>query len=376
MSRFSISVFLGIGCGLAGCHVVFSSKDTKDSADAPGDAVTNAIVDAQVDGSDTVANFAFITDAKFDGNLGGSAGADAKCKEAAKGLLVGNFVAVIGTAAPYSALNLTAVTDTTGWIRTDRAFVADKSSDFSNRVRNAIVLNERGVRPTETTIWTGLGADGSPVAANCGGFTSVVTSGGGGVGDTSSLIATLKAGTVGCDSKHHLLCISVGKPIPVSPLSPNGRKRIFLSTTADFGNRGLGIYDDMCAQEAAGLAPGMFVALLPTLTDSSLARVGLPPETFFIRVDGSPVGSLAKTPLTFLNQHADSSFVDARSIPQVWTGGSPNATSVLNANCAGWGSTGATGITGDPLHARALAYQAAISQSCPMLKRHIYCVEK
>ena len=57
---------------LAGCQVVFPLDGAKDAA-----------VDSSVDGPQIPANLVFITGSQFTGQLGGLAGADAKCNAAA-----------------------------------------------------------------------------------------------------------------------------------------------------------------------------------------------------------------------------------------------------------------------------------------------------
>lgn len=297
MSRFSISVFLGIGCGLAGCHIAFSSDGSKSSTDAKSDAVSDAIVvdaqDAFVDANAVPPNYVFITSDVFPGSFGGIGLANAACEQAAAGKLPGTFIALLGTTGTdYNAFDL--LQNSRGWIRSDGAIVANSAIDFTNgNLRNAIVLDENKMRPEATQIWTGLDATGSPTANDCAAFST--TTGISTIGDTSAAATTLTVGQAACTASTHLLCISFGSPTMPSPLPRQGRKRIFLSTTTFTGKVGLAAFDAKCADEAeVPLGSRNFVALLPTISKSAMERAGILSADFFTRVDGSPVGSLEK----------------------------------------------------------------------------------
>lgn len=374
-----IGVVLGLACGLAGCHIVFSSDG---SNHPPVDATGDAQGDALVDGNVAVPNYAFITKAAFSGNLGGVAGADAKCKEAAMNALPaplpGNFIAVLAVDAPsYSALKLTA--GSSGWMRTDQALVAQTPADFTNAgfLHNAIVLDQNGDRPTTTKVWTGMDATGGAIAESCMRFSSA--NGMGGVGDTSTLHGTLKAGLAGCDGADalRLLCISVGSQVAIAPIPPSPAKRIFLSKTPHSGGANFATFDATCVAEAqSSNLSGDYVAMLPSTFESALSRVGITDNALFARVDGTPVGDLSSEPLTFLNQFADKSFPAAGQDIQVWTGGRPTQTPTSVAqNCNNWSNNGGTGLIGSAVTATLAAYTLTGEPSCATPRR-VYCVEK
>lgn len=377
-----IGVVLGVTCGLPGCHVVFSSDDSKNPPiDASGDASRDAQADAVIDGGVGVPNYAFITKAAFTGDLGGIAGANTKCMAAAMNAqpaaLPGNFIAVLAVTAPsYSALTLTA--GSSGWMRTDKALVAQNPADFTNAglLRNAIVLDQNGDRTQTTTVWTGMDATGGAIAENCMRFTSVMDMGE--FGDTSTLRGTLKAGTIACNtaSKLRLLCISVGNQAVISPLPPSPAKRIFLSRTLHSGGANFAIFNATCRAEAQNASlSGAYVALLPSTMLPALSVAGIPDNALFVRVDGTPVGDLSSEPLTFLNQFADSSFPAAGQDVQVWTGGSPNQLPSTAQNCNNWSNDGGTGIIGSATTATVAAYTLTGEPSCTTA-RHVYCVEQ
>ena len=372
MSRYVVGVILGVGWSLTGCHVVFSSDD----AQSNGDAVSDGMVDATVDANAIPPNYVFITNNVFLGDFGGIAGANATCSDAAQANnLKGTFIALLGTTGTdYNAFDL--LQSSQGWIRTDGALVAGSVADFTNgNLRNAIVLDEKGNRPPETTIWTGLDASGSPAADNCMAFTA--TNANSSTGDTSSLLTTLAVRKAACTIPTHLLCISINSatlPTPLTP--PPNSKRIFLSTATFTGSAGLAAMDNKCANEAmAALGSNNFDALLSTLAESAMTRAGILSDQLFTRVDRSPVGPLEKAPLTFLNQHADGTFLPAGSATGVWTGGAPNTTSLANGNCTNWSTTGVTGIIGNANAATPAAYAVTGTQSCASPVRHVYCVE-
>jgi len=378
MSRTMIGVVLGLACGLAGCHIVFSSDG---SNHPPVDATGDAQGDALVDGNVAVPNYAFITKATFSGNLGSVAGADAKCKAAAMNALPaplpGNFIAVLAVDAPsYSALKLTA--GSSGWMRTDQALVAQTPADFTDAglLRNAIVLDQNGDRPTTTTVWTGMDATGGAIAESCMRFSSA--NGMGGVGDASTLHGTLKAGLARCDNADalRLLCISVGSQVAIAPLPPSSAKRIFLSKTPHSGGANFATFNATCVAEAQSVSlSGDYVAMLPSNVKTALSIAGLPDNAIFARVDGTPVGTLTSEPLTFFNQFADKSFPAAGQDIQVWTGGRPNQIPTLAQNCNNWSNNGGTGLIGSAITATLAAYTLTGETSC-VTPRRVYCVEK
>lgn len=238
--------------------------------------------------------------------------------------------------ATYSALQLPSVINSQGWVRTDGALVANTAADFTNGTLrwSPILLDEGGARSSTTKIWTGLDATEYPTQSDCTGFLSA--SGDGHAGDTSSLTATLKASLSPCTNQHRLLCISVGNQGAVRPLArPAGSKRIFLSKATFNGDQGVSHYDGQCDNEANVLPDrGTFMALLALTDKTALERTGNPYNTWFTRVDGSPVGQLTDAPLTFLNQHADGTFPPLTPRAKSATGGPPNELPVDSQTCA------------------------------------------
>lgn len=159
------------------------------------DSVTLTFVDA--------GGIAFMTRTAFRGDFGGVAGADAKCAAAASAAgRAGTFLAWVSDGATAPADRFA---QTRSWSRADSAVVAGSYADLTDgMLDNTLVLDEVGAEVPTSTVWTGVGADGTATGANCGGWTS--TSGTGRIGAGSRTSTWTDLGDVSCNSFRRLLC--------------------------------------------------------------------------------------------------------------------------------------------------------------------------
>ena len=146
--------------------------------------------DGDVDGSD-LATFAadfgrtdcedyedkivFVSSATYSGNLGGIAGADAKCQELASAAgLSGTYMAWLSDSATYAAERLTHSAGR--YVRTDGAGIAFGWEDLiDGTIMNPINFDESGhlIGPTDY-VWTGTRDDGTLIdpSMTCANWTS------------------------------------------------------------------------------------------------------------------------------------------------------------------------------------------------------------
>lgn len=157
----------------------------------------------------------FITSGAYDGNLGGLAGADSRCRGAAGAAGLGpGFVAVLSS----STANAMDRAPVTGEIRdTTGALVAPSASDlWEGRLTNEVLNDERGsALPRNSTAWTG--SDLGMAEPYSGMFCSDWTSADGGdsalQGNARARNYTwLYAWDVLCSEPAHLYCIGPAGP--------------------------------------------------------------------------------------------------------------------------------------------------------------------
>ncbi len=114
-------------------------------------------------------NLIFVTSGLFNGNLGGIAGADAKCNAAAssKGL-GGNYLAYISGATTVAPARFGGVS---GWVRTDGKPVMNSIAEFGGAILfNPPSLDEGKIDLSNTNsvlVWTATKSDGTYFGQNC-----------------------------------------------------------------------------------------------------------------------------------------------------------------------------------------------------------------
>nr|MBP9084595.1 hypothetical protein [Kofleriaceae bacterium] len=248
--------------GLSACHVVFHEGGQDAASD--NDAVVDAVV---VDTPTAPVNIIFVTGLAFTGNLGGRAGADQKCRDAANAAgLGGTFVAVLGdSGAGIDPLATSRISMARGWGRPDGKPVVDKAADLvTGKQWYPITLDQAGTDLGSTaTYWSGSMASGA-TGTDCNRWSSDTMGSTGDIGH-GQRAAGLGMGPQTCDRSAHLLCAGSDLQATITP--PHGtNKRIFVSTATFVPNMaGRQQADDICAAEAAGVGlPRTFLAFLGT----------------------------------------------------------------------------------------------------------------
>lgn len=150
----------------------------------------------------------FVTSMFWNGNLGGAAGADAKCAAAATAAgLSGTFLAWIGTASTSPAARLTH--STVPYYRMDgttpRIF-AYNWDDLVDGTSIAVAESEYGTPQADVYVWTGATNAGATEGHDCSGWTS--DSFGTGMAGNASAGATFSTwyGASPCSTSAHLYC--------------------------------------------------------------------------------------------------------------------------------------------------------------------------
>jgi hypothetical protein len=173
----------------------------------------------------TAFKYVFVTSVAYDGNLGGLAGADAKCNfwaANAMPALPGTYKAWLsdGTDAPSTRFSMANVP----YVRTDLATVATSWSTFASATHQAALTKNEGMgTPAASTItgcgtvpttlfWSAVLDDGTGNGTGCRGFTSNANGVGAQLGDYaqssswSSRVGCSPA-TNPCGAKAPLLCV-------------------------------------------------------------------------------------------------------------------------------------------------------------------------
>lgn len=264
-------------------------------------------------------NYIFATSTTHAGDLGGVAGADAICaNDATAAGLDGTFVAWIsGGTSMVSRLD-----GSRGWARTDGVPIADLPSDFLlQRILNPLAVDELGnpIRAGTQHVWTGTRGDGGH-ADTCMEWTSTATSAT--YGDLHHGGSRFTAqGSESCDTPNRLLCVEVGRVVPVVVAAGSG-PFAFVTSGVWASGAGRASADAACQTDAqqAGL-PGSYLAALPTSTETTAARFDLDGAPW-TRPDGVALAPTAEQLFTsdylssFPNRTADGQPIDVAT----WAG--------------------------------------------------------
>lgn len=349
------------------------------------------------------ANYVFATNAKYNGSLGGLAGGDMKCKEAAT---------AAGLPGTYAAWLSDATTNASARLGTARGFIRVDGQPFSDslqatagqdlvegRVFFPVGLDPFGVAlPKADFAWTGTAPDGVLGAGTaCANWTS-------GLAAESAITGAPLAGSVAwtsrapapdtCEKPGHLICFRKDKNATVTPVARPVPSRVAFVTDAPFTMTagGIAVADALCTAEAAAAAPplaGTFKAYLATSTAAAQTRFSLlAAKGAWYRVDGTPVfadpavlQNLTGRPITGVTQHADGTYAtdDPVAHVDVWTGmnAAPNAASTsVASSCNDWtdGTIAATGRFGQSPFVDE-RFTSAGTSDCSV-PRPVYCLQE
>lgn len=179
-----------------------------------GDAVSEP---SDSDGVGSGDHRIFITSSFYTGNLGGLAGADEKCQEAADDAgLTRTYQAILSTEATDSSAN--ARLSISGDIYVvdsseEKALIIASGSSIwdtdSESLLGQINIDERG-DTVSATPWTGTDSEGGVVpSGHCVAWSSSSNSFTGETGSTDHLDDRwLESGEIACDNSHPIFCIS------------------------------------------------------------------------------------------------------------------------------------------------------------------------
>lgn len=157
----------------------------------------------------------FVTSTLYKGDLGGLAGADLKCQNAAVAIgLSGQFKAWLSMNGAPAVSALSRINDVGPWFSVD-----GKQKYFNNKAGLATsplvlvsmdekgkVVNTSGGEPGD--VWTGTAAGGTATPADCGGWIDASSSATGTYGLLASITSWTEAGSPSfCSGTRRLYCI-------------------------------------------------------------------------------------------------------------------------------------------------------------------------
>lgn len=324
-------------------------------------------------------NLVFVTsEAYVLAELGGVAGADAACTALAKAAgREGTFVAWLSTSTVDAKARLGLAS---AWINSQGWPFADQAEELlaGSQVYYPISFDESGQR-----VWgrvaTGTRPDGTAAPQNCQNYTSksaaeaVVT----GEPTGGSAVWTEASDSGACDDEHHLYCFQVDRRALIYPTPSQGRTVFVSAQPFGLGPQGRAAADAQCAAEAqAAQLSGTFVALLPSSTESALARL-FNPSRPWVRPDGAVVAGATSALLVGPLQSAISEQADGSHVGGVAIFGADDLAQKATLHCEDWTDEDAAvpavihGVAG---HTDERWY-AGVTASCSESAR-VVCVEQ
>ena len=322
------------------------------------------------------ANVAFVTSTTYTANLGGIAGADAKCQARANAAgLPGTFKAWISDSTTDAYCHIHNLTGTKAskcglsvlpvaagpWVRTDGLPFAPAIGELtatSHVVYTPLNYDEFGhLFPTSTsynftnTDWNGVFSGGGGIFTACADWTDGASAAslanGGWVYGTTGLWGS--GFGVACNANLPLICMQTGAGGPLPTVASTDKKAFVTSTTYTGNLGGLAGADTLCQTRAgaAGLAnASKFKAWLSDATYDAVTR--LSSNGPWSRIDGFRIAN-NKTDLTdgtlfnSISQDDQGNYTNA----YVWTGTNANGTKAATT-CNNWadGTAGQSGLFG------------------------------
>ena len=344
-----------------------------------GDAGTDASTphDGQLGGDGALGEFniAFVSSAMYDGDLGGTAGADTACRSLAHAAgLPGVYVAWLGTSTASAVSRLGSAR---GWVRPDGLPVIDTIADLTaNKMMYPIAIDDLGSAHYDETshVLTGASADGTATTATCSNYTS--TAGSGTVGETDGTYGnwTNDGVALACSTELRLDCFGIDLATAVAPPKPPPNAKIAFVTNATFAaSGGLTGADSLCNSEGAVLNIGSFVALLATSTATAASRAA---SGIYARPDGVALGPIGNTLAAPINVTAAGTYISAPA----WTGAaSPTLplTSIgsTTTTCNNWSAATGSGEVGAITIASTSSFFDRTA-ACNDTTTHLYCVQQ
>jgi hypothetical protein len=331
-------------------------------------------------------NYAFTTSTTTTANLGGLAGADALCQQAAvRGGLPGNYRAWLSTDNTSAASRFAGAR---GWVRVDGKPVFDS---LPGPIYYPIALDELGHAAGNIFTWTGT-ADATGARDGCSTCSEWTSDGDGPDGsyvgdDTCPGDPRYTTGgwsdetyPVPCNQSEALFCLGTDLSASLTPTKTSGRIAFVTKSSWD-PTTGIAAADSLCGLEAeAGTLTGTFLAFVSTSAVPAAKRFDLTGPNW-VRTDGLPIATspaalATGTVQTTITATSDGAYAAA---PNVWTGGSqggtPNAPSDAGSTCEDWSEAGVVGARGRANATDLWFYNDYVPPACTD-QFPIYCFEE
>ncbi|MEM6294136.1 MAG: hypothetical protein AAGA54_22850 [Myxococcota bacterium] len=282
-------------------------------------------------------NIVFVTAAAFDGDLGGVAGGDQICSDAATAAgLDGTFIAFLGLqggAEPRERLQ-----GSRGWVRTDGRPVMDLPTDpLLYPIRVDEMGNDVG---GDVEVWTGDRSSAIFPPDTCADWTSSSAGDEGVAGFADAVASDFHDATRDpCSFSRRLYCFQTDHDLPIELPTETGRTAFIADASWD-GFGGITAADNICQGRAdmAGLA-GQYLAVLSGTGSTAASRFDLDGENW-VRPDGLPV---AASPAAFFNAplwdippHMEADGDIPSGGRTLWTGPAWDSTGSNAQTCNNW----------------------------------------
>jgi hypothetical protein len=278
-------------------------------------------------------NIAFLFPGPVSADLGGTAGADALCQDAADAAdLDGTYIAWLSTEAE-SAFDR--VGDARGWVRPDGKAFANTPEDI---VFHPMRLTASGEDTAGEVIFAFTGTLSQE--NTCDDWSRDDDDALAGYGSTTSIGPPwTNFGSDPCSRSHGLYCFGIDRQSFVEPTRVEGRLA-FVTEQVFVPGGGLDAADSLCAAEAQAYgATGSFKALLAVDGQSALSRFDLDGSPW-VRVDGAAItddaGELGQAFWdTAIHQTLNGTYLRG---DEVWTGtdGSLSEPGAPEGTCDSW----------------------------------------
>jgi hypothetical protein len=329
-------------------------------------------------------NLMFTSSTTYRGDLGGIAGADAKCQERARAAgLAGTFIAFLSTAQASAFSRLDGAR---GWIRTDGRPVADTVQEMIQaRVLYPPRIDEFGKDVVgDGFVATGTGSDGQPEPGQTGNDWGPAPASAPWLCHGGDAAAGSKGwfsnGHKGCELTFRLYCFETSRRSVIALPAPTGKRIAFVSNAAVNLVNGIADADRACSIQAtaAGL-PGSFKGLLATSGAGAASRFNLTGAPWF-RPDGVQIVTTPRD-IASVNILAPIS-VTADGLQRmdnhaVWTGAiAPE--SIGSATCKDWTSrlAGESALTGTANRSDIDWFNDSFPTPCSASYAHVYCLQE
>jgi hypothetical protein len=330
-----------------------------DGASAPADDAAASSRDAalaagdgggEADAGQPGPNLMFVTSQTFHGDLGGLAGADAKCRAAAQAQgLKGTFVALLSATGSDA---LSRLGSARGWVRRDGKPFADTVNDLKQRkFFYPPRIDETGKDVGSAFVFSGSTENGALAAGQtCSDWTVGASNARASAGFADGgASGWMTGGQPTCSSMARLFCFGVDRAIPVTAPKQTGRYA-FVSMGTFSPDTGVAAADGLCQQEGSTLDPnGTFHALIADVGTSPKVRFDTS-QAPWVRPDGLRITESATQMFNVALWEAPIVVrVDGAHLfnPTVYMGSTGfSASGTASTTCGNWSNTSGTVLVG------------------------------